>query len=114
MAETELPLEITPREVKDRIDSGGPVRLIDVREPHELARAGIDGACLIPMRSVPDQFKEIEALAEEAPLVVFCHHGIRSRGVVRWLRQQGVNACQSMAGGIDRWSAEIDPAVPRY
>jgi len=45
---------------------------------------------------------------------VFCHHGVRSLSVVDWLRRQGVENCQSMAGGIDRWSLEIDPAVRRY
>ena len=53
-------------------------------------------------------------MADEAPVVVFCHHGIRSLQVVNWLHEQGVTNCLSMAGGIDRWSAEIDAGVPRY
>jgi rhodanese-related sulfurtransferase len=114
MKQPNLPFEVTPLEVKLRIDSGEPVRLIDVREPHEFERAGISSASLIPMLSVPAQLQEIEAMSDEAPLVVFCHRGIRSLIVVSWLRAQGVAACQSMSGGIDRWSAEIDPSVPRY
>ena len=51
---------------------------------------------------------------EENPIVVLCHHGMRSLQVVGWLREQGVENCTSMAGGIDRWSLEIDPKVPRY
>ena len=47
-------------------------------------------------------------------IIVYCHHGVRSANVVSWLRDQGVAACQSMSGGIDRWSAEVDPGVPRY
>jgi rhodanese-related sulfurtransferase len=107
-----FPLEITPKEVKRQIDSGKPPRLVDVREPFEFEHARIEGAELIPTRSVPKALPLFEE--EEGPIVVFCHHGQRSMQVVSWLREQGVENCQSMAGGIDRWSREIDPAVPRY
>ena len=107
-----LPLETTPGEVKQRIDAGEKLRLIDVREPFEFQQAHIEGSELIPMRSVPQALPTLEA--EDAPLVVFCHHGIRSLQVVSWLREQGVEQCVSMAGGIDRWSLEIDSTVPRY
>ena len=109
-----LPFEITPRDVKRKIDEGAPVKLIDVREPSEFQQASIGGAELIPMRSVPARLQGIEAMADEATVIVFCHHGVRSANVVSWLRDQGVAACQSMSGGIDRWSAEVDPGVPRY
>jgi rhodanese-related sulfurtransferase len=107
-----LPLEITPAEVKQRLASGEKLRLIDVREPFEFQQAHIDGSELIPMRSVPQALPTLEA--EDAPLIVFCHHGMRSLQVVSWLREQGVEQCVSMAGGIDRWSLEIDSTVPRY
>ena len=110
----ELPLEITPAEVHQRLQSGEKLALIDVREPFEFDRARIDGAELIPMRAVPAELQRLDAQADTAPLIVFCHHGVRSLNVVAWLRKQGVAACQSMAGGIDRWSLEIDPNVPRY
>jgi rhodanese-related sulfurtransferase len=106
------PLEITPTEVKQRLDSGEKLRLVDVREPFEFRQARIEGSELIPMRSVAQSLASLEA--EESPLIVFCHHGMRSLQVVGWLREQGVEECASMAGGIDRWSLEIDPAVPRY
>jgi rhodanese-related sulfurtransferase len=106
------PLQITPREVKQRIDAGEKLRLVDVREPFEYNQAHIEGSELIPMRSVPQALPSLEA--EEAPLILFCHHGMRSLQVVSWLREQGVGQCSSMEGGIDRWSLEIDPAVPRY
>ena len=109
-----LPPEITPRDVKQRLDAGEKLVLIDVREPREFQLASIAGAELIPMRSVPAELQRLDAAAEDAPLIVFCHHGVRSLNVVQWLREQGVAACQSMAGGIDRWSIEIDPTVPRY
>ncbi len=88
--------------------------LIDVREPEEFALTRIEGATLIPMRSIPASLQELEAKADENTLIVFCHHGVRSLNVVSWLRNQGVPACQSMAGGIDAWSAVVDSSVPRY
>lgn len=109
-----MPLEITPQDVKQRLDAGEKLLLIDVREPHEFALARLAGAELVPMRTVPAELPRLDALAEEGTLVVYCHHGVRSLNVVNWLREQGVEACQSMAGGIDRWSREIDPRVPRY
>ena len=108
------PLEVDSREVKRRLDSGEKLHLIDVREPHEFAQAKIEGATLISMRSVPGELQDLEARADEGPLIVYCHHGVRSLNVVHWLREQGVGACQSMAGGIDAWSLTVDPSVPRY
>lgn len=105
-------LQISPQEVKKRLDSGQKLRLIDVREPLEYQQSHIEGSELIPMRTVPQALPSLEA--EEAPMIVFCHHGMRSMQVVSWLRQQGVEQCTSMEGGIDRWSLEIDPKVPRY
>ena len=114
MPETALPLEITPQDVQLRIAAGEKLFLIDVREPAEFQVARILGAELIPMRTVPAQLQHLEAAADDATLIVYCHHGVRSLNVVSWLREQGVTGCQSMAGGIDRWSLQIDPSVPRY
>src|SRR5579872_268894 len=105
-------MEITPQEVHRRLGGGEKLRLIDVREPFEFQQAHIAGAELIPMRSIPKALALFEV--EESPIVVFCHHGMRSLQVVGWLRQQGVGNCSSMAGGIDRWSLEVDSKVPRY
>jgi rhodanese-related sulfurtransferase len=105
-------MEITPREVRRRLDEGEQVRLIDVREPHEYQVARIEGAELIPMRNIPSALPSLDT--GETPLIVYCHHGIRSLNVVSWLRQQGVENSLSMAGGIERWSLEVDPSVPRY
>jgi rhodanese-related sulfurtransferase len=96
------------------MDSGEKLAWIDVREPVEHALARIEGADLIPMRSVPGELQSLEARAGGSTLIVFCHHGVRSLNVVHWLRDQGVEACQSMAGGIDAWSVTVDPSVPRY
>lgn len=108
-----LPLEISPLDARARIDSGDAV-LIDVREAAEYHLARIDGAELIPMNTVPQRLQHLDSLADEKLLIVHCHHGMRSLNVVDWLRRQGVANCQSMAGGIELWSAHVDPKVPRY
>jgi rhodanese-related sulfurtransferase len=107
-----LPLEISPGEVKAKLDAGEPLRLIDVREPEEHRICRIEGAELLPMRSIPQHLQDLDV--DGPPLVILCHHGVRSLSVVDWLRRQGVENCVSMAGGIDLWSRLVDPAVPRY
>lgn len=107
---TELPpFGIEPAEVPDRLRDAG-ARLLDIREPWETQRANIAGAVVIPMRSLEDQ---LPSLDRDAELIVFCHHGSRSRTVTDWLRAQGYRA-RNMNGGIDRWSRDVDTAVPRY
>jgi rhodanese-related sulfurtransferase len=90
----------------------GKVRLIDVREPWEFATAKIDGSVLIPMGDVPARAHQ--ELDPDERLVVVCHHGSRSLNVTVWLRNQGFENAQSLRGGIEAWSAEVDPKVPRY
>jgi rhodanese-related sulfurtransferase len=107
-----VPIEITPAEVKQLIDRGFPLRLIDVREQEEHDICRIEGATLIPMRTIPDHLNELSGA--ETAIVFFCHHGVRSMSVVDWLQRQGLENCRSMLGGIDLWSVEIDTAVPRY
>ena len=109
-----LPAEVTPQEVKRRVDAGAAVHLIDCREPHEFQIARIEGAELIPMRGIPAELGALESRSQQGTLIVYCHHGVRSMRVVQWLREQGIEACQSMSGGIDAWSIAIDPSVPRY
>ena len=109
-----IALEVTPHEVKSSLKEPQKGVLIDVREPQEYAIARIEGAELIPMQSVPAQLQRLEAMADQGPLLIYCHHGARSLQVANWLRQQGIENVASMAGGIDRWSLEIDPNVPRY
>ena len=106
--------EVTPREVEDRRKAGEKLCLIDVREDSEWRICRIEGASLVPMNTVPARVLELEAQADATPLIVYCHHGVRSLHVVHWLRRNGVENCQSMMGGIERWSVEIDTSVPRY
>ncbi|MFI5058625.1 MAG: rhodanese-like domain-containing protein [Candidatus Acidiferrales bacterium] len=104
-------MEITPAEMKERLDRGGNFLLVDVREPWEYELCRIDGAKLIPMGSIPEN---LQALDVDEDVVCYCHHGMRSLDVAVWLRGQGVQRAKSLAGGIERWSLEIDPRVPRY
>lgn len=109
-----LPLETSVDEVKRRW-AAGEIKLLDCREPLEYQTARLEGARLIPMREIPSRLQEVETLASEAQaLVVYCHHGVRSMNVANWLRQQGVENVQSMAGGIDYWSLAVDQTIPRY
>jgi rhodanese-related sulfurtransferase len=109
-----LPLEATPQEIKQKLDAGETIALVDVREPVEFQQARIEGGRLVPMNTVPAALQELDAQSESSLLVVYCHHGVRSLNVASWLRSQGVENVVSMSGGIDRWSREIDPSVPRY
>jgi rhodanese-related sulfurtransferase len=103
--------EITPTELSARLASGDAIQLLDVREPHEHAYASISGARLIPLRTLPSRMTELDRSAE---LVVYCHHGVRSAHAVEFLRHGGFDRARNLAGGIDRWSTDVDPAVPRY
>ncbi len=105
-------LEIEAREAHSQLSKGAV--LVDVREPEEYAVAKIAGSRLIPMQSIPAQLQEIEGFSDDRDVLVMCHHGVRSLQVVQWLREHGIENCFSVAGGIERWSLEIDPAVPRY
>jgi rhodanese-related sulfurtransferase len=104
--------EIAPEEVKSKLDAGEEFVLLDVREPWEFETARIDGAKLIPMGDVPSRAHQ--ELDPEAPIVVLCHHGVRSMNVTVWLRQQGFEKAQSMRGGIDAWSRRVEGKVPMY
>ncbi|MEE2825590.1 MAG: rhodanese-like domain-containing protein [Planctomycetota bacterium] len=108
-----LPTEISTKKVKELLDAQDDLLLLDCRRDDEYAICQIDGSILIPMDELPTRIGELEA-AREKPVVVYCHHGMRSLRVVNWLRQQGFDNSQSMSGGIHAWSEEIDPSVPTY
>jgi molybdopterin/thiamine biosynthesis adenylyltransferase/rhodanese-related sulfurtransferase len=103
--------EIGARELHARMERGEDVALVDVREPHEAAIARIAGAVLIPLRTLPDRVAELDRGRE---IVLLCHHGQRSQRALELLRQSGFGRLKNLRGGIDAWSREVDPAVPRY
>jgi adenylyltransferase/sulfurtransferase len=105
------PMEIDVRELARLRERGeGPV-LIDVREPFEYEIARIEGATLIPLRTLPDQ---LATLDRSKPTVVLCHRGNRSLRAVEFMRANGFEEARSLKGGIDAWSLEVDPRVARY
>jgi rhodanese-related sulfurtransferase len=103
--------EIQPEELQRMRDAGENFTLLDCREPWEYQAAHIEGAAHIPMQDIPARIQELDP---EEHIVVICHHGVRSMNVTAWLRQQGYDKAQSVAGGIDRWSRLVDPKVPTY
>ncbi|HSL85247.1 MAG TPA: rhodanese-like domain-containing protein, partial [Thermoanaerobaculia bacterium] len=105
--------EITPRELQAWLDSGRQVRLLDVRTPVEHRICRIEGAELIPLQELPRRVGEVPGTEGDEVIVPFCHHGHRSARATAFLRDRGYRAV-NLAGGIDRWSAEVDPSVPRY
>jgi len=104
-------IEIQPGDVKDMLGHEKPFLFVDVREAWERETSHIAGSVLIPMQEIPAHLGEFEDASE---IVLYCHHGMRSLDAAAWLRAQGVAGARSMAGGIDRWSVEIDSSVPRY
>ncbi len=107
-----LPPEISVDALSQSLQQPHPPPLLDVREPWEVQLAAIPGSIFMPMGEVPSRAHQ--ELDPDQPLVVLCHHGARSLNVAMWLRQQGFDQAQSLAGGIDQWSRSIDPGVSRY
>ena len=106
-------LEISVEELKDLLDRGEPVHLLDVREPAELALCRLEGAEHIPMLELFAGLRSPSA-APDAPVVVFCHVGERSLESARFLRRLGFAHARSLAGGIDAWAMRYDPSMARY
>ncbi len=104
--------EISVDQLKQLLAAPAPPLLLDVREQWEFDTARIEGAKLIPMGEIPGRAHQ--ELDEDQPIAVLCHHGARSLSVTVWLREQGFEKAQSVAGGIDAWSRRIDPTVPLY
>lgn len=107
-----LPPEITAEAFAQQRQQPDAPLLLDVREPWEFSTANLPGSILMPMGEVPSRAHQ--ELDPDKPIVVLCHHGARSLSVTMWLRDQGFEHVQSLAGGIDHWSRVIDPTVPRY
>lgn len=86
-------------------------QLLDVREPWEVALCRIDGSTAVPMGSLA---QALPALDPDRPIVCICHHGVRSAHVAGLLHRQGYDEVYNLAGGIDAWARQIDPAMPSY
>jgi sulfur-carrier protein adenylyltransferase/sulfurtransferase len=102
--------EISVHHLKSRLEGGDAVFLLDVREPYEFRIANLKGH-LIPLGQLQSKFDELD---RELEIVVYCHHGNRSAFAVQFLKNQGFGRVLNLVGGIDQWSREIDPTIPRY
>jgi rhodanese-related sulfurtransferase len=106
--------EMTVEQLSAKLGGGHKdLVLLDVRQPEEHATAALPGSVLIPLNELPVRAAEID-VPVGAQLVVYCHHGIRSRSAAALLERLGIDDVVSLAGGIDAWSLRIDPRVPRY
>jgi monothiol glutaredoxin len=97
-------------ELKAMMDAGTPIVLIDVRTDHERALAQIEGSRLLDQA----YHDELMTLDKSTALVFQCHHGIRSQGAAEYFAQQGFQNLYNLVGGIEAWSRQVDPLVPRY
>jgi adenylyltransferase/sulfurtransferase len=104
-------LEITPAALAARLAAGASIDLVDVREAPEWAVCRLPGARLAPLSELGDHLPSFDPARE---VVLYCHHGVRSLTALRRLQAAGLTRVASLAGGIDRWSAEVDPSVARY
>jgi adenylyltransferase/sulfurtransferase len=97
--------------LKEWLDRGENVRVLDVREPHEAEICSIAGARLIPLASLPERLHEIDQVAT---IVVHCRTGTRSPRAVRLLRQAGLSRTYNLKGGILAWARDVDPSLATY
>jgi len=102
--------QVSPKDLKKRIDAGEDLFILDVREPFEYQIANIGGV-LIPQNDVPKRIGEIDRNRE---IVVQCKSGGRSQRIAEYLKQSGFPTVSNLAGGIVAWSDEVDPKVPKY
>lgn len=103
--------EVSPTELKQMLDDGDEVFLLDVRNPDEYAICRIDGARLIPLPQLLEGMHELDSARQ---IVVHCHTGVRSAQAVNFLRRVGFTRVRNLAGGIDAWAEDVDPSLPRY
>jgi adenylyltransferase/sulfurtransferase len=103
--------DITPRELKARLDRREPLVLLDVRDGWEVALSRLDNAVHIPMDEIEHRAGELDPGDE---IVVYCHHGVRSAAVADYLRALGFARAVNLAGGIDGWARQVEPSMRRY
>lgn len=103
--------ELSAEGLAERLAKGEKLVLLDVREPQEWAIGRLPEATHVPLGVLPVRAHELDPAAT---IVVYCHHGTRSRRAIEWLSSRGFSKLHNLAGGIDAWSARVDPSVPRY
>jgi len=108
---TDHPISVTVAELDQRRAAGETITILDVREPWELEIAQFQGALAIPLATLPARVGEVPT---DHPVVVVCHHGMRSYKAMSWLRQNGVANAINLDGGIDAWARLIEPTMGVY
>jgi sulfur-carrier protein adenylyltransferase/sulfurtransferase len=103
--------EITPQELKARLDARRAPVLLDVRQGWETKLCCLPNAVHIPMEEIE---LRVEELNPEDEVVVYCHQGVRSAAVAHWLRGLGFKNVRNLAGGLDSWARTVDPGMRRY
>jgi adenylyltransferase/sulfurtransferase len=103
--------QISPQELKARLDRGDRLMLIDVREPHEYAICRLDGARLMPFNTFAERAHQLNSADE---IVLLCRNGLRSLQVLQLLWEAGFRKLYNLAGGLDAWARQVDPTMPRY
>ncbi len=103
--------QIRPAELVEKIKTGEDWLILDVREPHELVIASLDGAIHVPMGEIPDRYRELPA---ERAIAVLCRSGARSASVCEFLENQGFEHVVNIDGGILKWAEDVDPTLTPY
>lgn len=105
-------LHFTPLQLTEHLEKGEQkLTLLDVREPWEYEICHIDNSILIPMGQIPNN---LDQLNKDTPIVVICHHGVRSRNVAMYLEHQGFENVINLTGGVDAWAMEVDLNMAKY
>lgn len=107
----EAPLEIGVDALRDLLNAGRPLQLVDIRDEWERRICAIEGSLDIALGELPSR---VDELSPDTPLLVICHHGMRSCSAAQWLRDVGFHEAASIEGGIDAWARLVDPAMARY
>ena len=103
--------ELTPVELKQRLDQREPLLLLDVRQDWETRLCRLDNAVHIPIEEIELRSDELDPAAQ---IVVYCHQGVRSAAVAEYLRGLGFANARNLAGGLDAWARAVDPSMQRY
>ncbi len=103
--------EISPQELRQKLDENRAVFLLDIREQSEYDFVHLEGVRLVPLNTLP---QHLGSIPSDKEIVVYCHHGQRSLYVTAYLHQNGYTDVKNLTSGIDQWAAEIDPTLKRY
>jgi rhodanese-related sulfurtransferase len=106
-----MPDDISPQDLKTRLDERQPLVLLDVREGWETKLCHLENSTHIPIEEIE---LRVDELNPDDEIVVYCHHGVRSAAVANYLRQVGYAKAVNLAGGVDQWARSVDPSMRRY